>query len=221
MLNTQVQHVDLATRTLVESEINWSAEITEPSEIGVTVHDGVVTLTGGVPTYAQKVAAGKAAMRTRGVTAVANDIRVTIGVRGSDTMLAERAAHSLELNASIPPAHVHVEVEDGVVTLTGELAWNYQRDAARKAVAGLAGVREVIDAMTLEHRASSTETKSHIRSAFQRLANLDASRIDVSVDGTTVTLTGHVASHSEKWAAANAAWHSPHVLSVVNNIEVR
>lgn len=211
---------DIATRAQVESEINWSAEIPDPADIAVSVHNGVVTLSGKVPSYAQKMAAAKAAMRTRGVMAVANDILVAIGARTDDSAVAEHAAHALSLNGSLPQGAVHVQVTDGTVTLTGVVPWNYQRDAARKAVSSLAGVRDVINNITLEHRASSVETKAHIRSAFQRLAVLDANKIDVSVDGTTVTLSGNVSSNSEKWSAANAAWHSPNVFSVVNNIQV-
>lgn len=212
--------IDIATRAQVESEINWTAEIVDPAEIAVAVHDGVVTLTGRVPSYVQKVAAGKAALRTRGVTAVANDILVTIGARTDDSALAERAAHVLSLNGSLPAGSIHVQVTGGVVTLTGVVPWNFQRDAARKSVSALAGIKDVVNNITLEHRASSVETKAHIRSAFQRLANLDANKIDVTVDGTTVTLSGTVSSNSEKWSAANAAWHSPNVFSVVNDIHV-
>lgn len=212
--------VDIATRTQVESEINWTAEITDPAEIAVAVHNGVVTLTGRVPSYVQKMAAGKAALRTRGVTAVANDILVTVGARTDDSSLAERAAHILSLNDAVPADSVHVQVSGGIVTLTGVVPWNFQRDAARKSVSSLAGVKDVVNNITLQHRASSVETKSHIRGAFQRLANIDANKIEVSVDGTTVTLSGTVSSNSEKWSAANAAWHSPNVFSVVNNITV-
>lgn len=220
MTTTLETMTDVAIRNLVQTEINWVAQITEPADIGVAVHDGVVTLTGTVSSFVQKVAAAKAALRTRGVVAVANEIEVVIGPRHDDTTLAERAAHALALNSIVPEGSVHVQVSNGVVSLTGSLPWNFQRDAARKTVEGLQGVKDVDNNISLLQRASSFETKAHIRAAFERIANIDANKLDVSVDGTTVTLSGTVSSDTEKRAAANAAWHSPNVGTVVNNLSV-
>lgn len=221
MTITAVLQTDIVTRDLVEAEINWSSQIKEPSRIAVAVHDGVVTLTGDVPSYTEKVSAAKAALRTRGVVAVANDINVVIGRQTGDTDLAERAAHALALDSSVPADNVHVEVSHGVITLTGTVPWNFQRDAARAVITRLTGAREVVNNLALMPRASSVETKSHIEAAFQRQAHLDAGKLDVTVNGTTVTLTGTVSSNAEKQAANSAAWHSPHVSNVINHLRIQ
>ena len=220
-MSTSVIHPnDTTIRDAVEAELDWSPEVADAAKIGVAVHDGVVTLTGLVSSYAQKLAAGRAALDTRGVTALANDIAVSCGVRHDDGDIAERARDALRLNAKVPLNRIHIQVSSGIVTLSGKVDWEFQRRAAHQTVASLDGVLGIADLVELPPRPSSTRTKSDIRAAFSRLANLDANHVEVEVDGTTVRLTGQVSSYSEKRAASRAAAGSPHVTFVDNELRV-
>lgn len=115
---------------------------------------------------------------------------------------------------------MQIQVAHGSVTLSGTVAWNYQRRAAGTTVESIAGVRRVINNIELQSRVSSADTRDHIRSAFARLANLDANHIQVDVDGATVKPSGTVTSHAEKAAANHAAWSSPHVFCVIDQLRV-
>lgn len=213
---------DTKARDAVEAELGWAPEVPDAADIGVAVHNGVVTLSGKVTTYGQKIAAGKAALRTRGVTAVANDLIVTFGgAQHDDAELAERARNTLRWNIDLPRDAIDIEVREGVVTLTGSLEWDYQRLAARHAIESLTGVKRVVDQVTLQPRASSDDTMRQIRKAFHRMATVDSDHIKVAVDGTKVTLSGTVSSYVEKQAAARAAWSSPHVTQVVNDLRIQ
>lgn len=221
-MNISVIHAnDAKIRDAVEAELAWSPEVADAAGIGVGVHDGIVTLNGTVSSYHQKLAAGTAALSTSGVTAVANEITVVYGARHDDADIAERARDALRLNAQIPINAVHVHVSNGVVTLSGNVNWDYQRWAARRVAGAVEGVTSVIDTIDLAARVSSSATKDEIRSAFSRLANVDADHIDVEVLDTSVTLTGVVSSYAEKLAASHAAWASPHVTHVQNDLLVR
>ncbi|MET0821932.1 MAG: BON domain-containing protein [Aeromicrobium sp.] len=214
---------DHEIQVAVEHAIGWAPEI-DPSRIGVAVHGGVVTLTGQVTSYPQKVAAGKTALRTRSVGAVANDITVHFpGDKPSDAEIVAAARSSLDNTSSVPSALVKVEVRDRFIILTGEVQWNYQREAARKAVTHLTGVHGIDNRITLTKRpvANAAETAAMIRKAITRHAALDASKIHVTASRGTVELTGRVSSWSEKHQAELAAWASPHVDHVHNKITIR
>ena len=211
---------DLKTRDAVEAELRWTPQLSAPGKIGVAVDDGVVTLTGEVESYAEKLAAGKAALRTRGVTAIANDVVVQYSDKTySDSHLAADARDALRLNGSIP-RDLDVEVRNHVIFLRGKVDWEYQRRAAQRTVEHLPGVSGVINDLELRPRVQSAETHAMIREALVRNANTDANRIVVTVHGTTVTLTGTVSSFAEKRQAGLAAWASPHVETVHNDLEV-
>lgn len=212
---------DYKTREAVEAELRWTPQIADAADIGVAVHDGVVTLSGEVSSYPQKVAAGKAALRTKGVTAIANDVTVRYDDQMySDAHLAGDAKDALRLNATIPHGAVDLEVRNHVIFLTGTVEWEYQRRAAQRAVEGLRGAHGVVNDIALTPRVESAETHDRIRKALVRSANIDANRINVSVHGTSVTLTGMVSSYAEKKQAAIAVWSSPNVKTVHNELRI-
>ncbi|MDQ0210419.1 hypothetical protein BMF89_01395 [Arthrobacter sp. SRS-W-1-2016] len=204
----------------VLNELDWTPEV-DASHIGVAATSGAVTLTGEVPTYSARLAARKAALRVRGVTALADELTVHyLGGPTTDTDIAEAALSALRANAVVPEGTVTVEVRNHAITLTGNVDWNYEREAAAHAVEHLRGVRSVQNLITLKGRASAFDTKTRVKNAIGRQAALDADRIVVAVDGTEVTLTGRVASWNERKAAGKAAWSSPHVSAVHNQLDV-
>ncbi|GAA5198264.1 BON domain-containing protein [Arthrobacter gyeryongensis] len=205
----------------VLNELDWTPEV-DASHIGVAAMSGAVTLTGEVPTYSALLAARKAALRVRGVTALADELTVHyLGGPVTDTDIAEAALSALRANAVVPEGAVTLEVRNHAITLTGNVDWNYEREAAAHAVEHLRGVRSVQNLITLKGRASAFDTKTRVKNAIARQAALDADRIVVAVDGTEVTLTGRVASWNERRAAGKAAWSSPHVSAVHNQLDVR
>lgn len=215
---------DFATREAVERELRWAPQIREAAGIGVAVHDGVVSLTGEVGSFAELTAAGRIALRTRGVTSIANDLSVRHATATpTDAELAENVRNVLRLNTNVPSDAVEAEVSNHIVTLSGSVDWNYQRRAACQAVEVLRGVRAVRDLITLRPRANladAAHAHQEIQAAFVRNANLDAGRVRVQVQGSTATLTGTVSSYAERKAAEHAAWSSPHIASVVNKLRV-
>lgn len=206
----------------VEDALVWTPEV-DTASIGVYVKDGVVTLTGQVPTYRQKAVAGKTALRTRGVATLANDIVVyrTSDPR-TDSDVAGAVRHVLTWTSVIPQHSVKVDVENNIVTLTGNLEWNYQREMAERLVEPLVGVKAVKNRITLKPRprASPVEIQALVRRAIVRQAVTDASQVQVAVDGTRAVLTGTVSSYAEKRQAEVAAWSSPNVDHVDNKLKV-
>lgn len=213
---------DSEIQDLVEKSLEWSPEV-ESAKIGVSVHDGVVTLNGQVPSYWQKIMAGKIALKTRGVSAIADDIVVHhITDPPTDSDIALAANNLIKWNSDVPAESVKIKVEDHVLSLTGEVSWNFEREAAFRSVKHLGGVRDVRNRITLKPRphANAADTEVLIRHAIMRHASIDASHVHASVEGTRVILTGTVSSYAEKRAAAAAAWSSPHVDQVEDRIQV-
>ncbi len=218
--STNASRSDHDLQQAVLNELDWTPEV-DASHIGVAATSGAVTLTGEVPTYSAPLAAKKAALRVRGVTVLADELTVHyLGGPVTDTDIAEAALGALRGNAVVPEGAVTAEVRNHAITLTGNVDWNYEREAAARAVEHLPGVRSVQNLITLKGRASAFDTKTRVKNAIARQAALDAERILVAVDGTEVTLTGRVASWNEKKAAGKAAWASPHVSAVHNLLDV-
>ncbi|MBC7633589.1 BON domain-containing protein [Aeromicrobium sp.] len=206
----------------VDEELAWAPEVND-SQIGVSVLDGVVTLSGEVDTYAERVDAKDAALRVAGVQVVADDLLIRDVVRNehTDTDIAVSIRNVIGWSADVPQGAVDVEVLDHVVVLTGEVDWDYQRRAAENLVRGLAGVLRVENRIDLSPRVSASNTANLIKSALVRHALLDSHAITVAAVGSEVTLSGVVTTWAEKEQAAHAAWASPHVTAVHNKLAVR
>jgi osmotically-inducible protein OsmY len=196
----------------------------QPNEIGVSVSDGVVTLTGAVDSFTKRWAAEAAAYRVRGVRAVADDVRVRLpgSSERTDAEIAESAARALEWGAFVSPERVQVAVSKGRVTLSGEVAYAFQRDDAGRVVGRLTGVRAVTNLVTVRPPVfSPSGLRRAIEDALVRKPELDAQRIAVDVEGGRVILRGTVRSRAEKQEAERVARSTPGVTAVENGVAVR
>jgi osmotically-inducible protein OsmY len=209
--------IDADIQREVLEELKWESRL-QPNEIGVAVRDGVVTLMGDVDSYAKKLAAEQAALRVRGVKAVANEIHVRLpGIsERTDTDLAERAKNVLLWDGQVPANNVKVTVSDGWVTLEGEVEYEYQKEAAERAVSRLAGVKGVSNLIIIKPQGAPEHLKEDIERALVRNAQTDARHIQVEVEGHKVILRGVVSSYAEKEAAERTAWAQPGVSEVEN-----
>jgi len=211
---------DNSLRDDVLLELKWDPKISSASDIGVAVKDGVVTLTGFVPSFWEKDAAEKAAKRVYGVKGVANDIEVKLFWQRTDPEIARAAVRELESHVSIPADRIKVTVKDGWVTLEGTVDWEYQKSLAQSAMKKLKGVSGVTNKIQVTPKASAAEVKSKIEEALRRSAELDARRITVEIEGSTVKLYGSVSSWAERDEAERAAWSAPGTTMVENHILV-
>jgi osmotically-inducible protein OsmY len=202
-------------------ELKWDPKLRD-EEIAVVAKDGVVTLGGTVDSFAAKYAAVRAAERVAGVTAVADDIEVKLaGVnQKSDTELAHQVTNALKWNVLVPELKVKARVDNGWVTLDGEVEWDFQRKAAFRAVRDLVGVRGVANLVTIKQSASPFDVSTRIKDALRRQAELDASHIEVEAHEGTVTLRGKVHSWTERRQAEAAAWGAPGVSRVEDRLLV-
>ena len=200
-------------------ELNWDPKISS-KDITTQVSDGIVTLSGFVPTYWEKKEAEEAVKRVYGVRAVANDIQVKLAAERSDPQIARDAVGCLESNVGVPYDQIKVTVKDRWVTLEGIVEWQYQKNAVESAIERLKGVAGVINKITLAQRVSPGDVKRRIEDALRRSAQLDARRIRVEVEGGIVKLYGSVSSWSEKGDAERAAWSAPGTWMVENHIAI-
>jgi VCBS repeat-containing protein len=205
----------------VENELKWEPSVNE-AHIGVAVENGIVTLAGHVPYYAEKYGAEKAAKRVYGVKAVADELDVKLpgSSKRTDADVAQACLSALKFNYSVPNEKIKVVVDNGRVTLEGEVEWQYQREAAMNAVRYLTGVTSVSDNITVKARVSPSDVKNKIEAAFKRSAEVDARRVSVEAHDGTVVLHGNVRSWAEREEAQRAAWAAPGVTAVNNQITV-
>jgi osmotically-inducible protein OsmY len=205
----------------VERELEWDPQV-EHERIGVIVKDGAVTLTGYVSKYGKKCAAVRAAERVHAVRAVADEIGVRLpgSVGGDDSAIAEAIARSFRWNTNVPD-NVKAEVRDGVVVLRGEVEWEYQRNAAERAVRNVRGVTGVSNLIVVKPRAKKTaDVEQRIREAIERCAGFDVDSLSITTENSTVRLHGKVRSLREKRVAEEEAASAPGISKIDNELEV-
>ncbi|MCH7411360.1 BON domain-containing protein [Belliella sp. DSM 111904] len=205
----------------VENAIKWEP-LMHAAEIGVTAKDGVVSLTGIVDSYVKKMEAENATKKVLGVKAVVENIEVKFpsSWTKTDAEVANEVLAALKANYSVPNENVKVKVEKGWVTLEGELNWNYQKEAALSATKYLTGVKGVTNSIRIKPTAHDRIEKDAVEKAIRRNWSIDSSDINVSVDGTTVTLKGTVGSWYEKEEAGRIAWNTPGIWHLKNELAV-
>jgi len=212
-------NADASLKRKVLAELDWDPEVQAPG-IAVSVQEGVVTVAGDVRTFAEKEAVAAAVRRVAGVHAVAMELEVTLAIphRRSDAEIAASAAQALGWNTLIPADAIRLTVERGCITLRGEVPWEFQRRAAVHAVAGLMGVVDLRDEVTLCPRSRVASLAQRIEDALTRQATRESSRIHVCVDGKTVKLSGLVNCWRDREVAEAAAWSAPGVEQVVSEL---
>lgn len=212
---------DAILKSDVVAELAWDPAV-NAAHIGVSVVDGVVTLSGSLDSLAEKYAAEKAVRRIPGVRGLAIDLEVKLAPQHqrADAGIADAAVRALDWASDVPSDRIQAQVEDGWVTLTGKVDWRYQRTAAERAVRSLVGVRGITNKVEVESRAETDAIREQISGALARHAAREASHIAIDVDGGVVTLTGEVGSLPEHDAAVGAAFSTRGVSRVVDRLHV-
>ncbi len=212
---------DLNVRNAILEELEWEPSISA-EHIGVAVDDGVVTLSGHVKSYAEKMAAETAVRRVKGVRGIAEEIEVRFAgdKKTADDQIAKRALDVIEWASTIPQATVKIKVQQGIVTLAGEVDWYYQKDDAENAVRKLSGVRAVVNEIKIKQRPQAGDIKLKIEQALKRNADVEADSIKVAVFNGRVTLDGKVKAWYERDLAERTAWSAPGVTAVEDRIQI-
>ncbi len=208
---------DLQIRQDVSDELDWDPAI-DAASVGVEVSHGVVTLSGHLRSYAEKLAAERAAERVAGVKAVVVELDVRLPGVHDDEAIAEAARAALQWHASLPSTGIRVRVEKGWISLAGEVEWPYQRELAERSVSHLRGVAGVLNEITIKPRIAPPDVARRIDAALQRHAEREARHIRVEILGSVVTLEGRVDSPQERQAAIGAAYSAPGVTKVIDKL---
>lgn len=212
---------DKELRDTIEEALDWEPGIT-PAHIGVAVSNGIVTLSGHVASYTEKLAVERAVSRLRGVKGIAEElvVRLPNKTKRSDDQIAERARRILDWDTTLPGDNIAIKVEHGRVTLNGQVDHFHQRVAAERDVQKLGGVTGVINLIAVRPPVQSPAVREQITAAFKRDAVLDASAITVTTRGDRVILNGEVKSWRERMVAEQAAWATSGVAQVENHLVV-
>jgi len=205
----------------VQDAIKWEP-LLNAAEIGVTVKDGIVTLTGIVDSYAKKSEAETAAKNILGVKAIVEKIEIKIGLSGTknDNEIAVDVIHAFKWNWEVPSDRIKVKVEHGWITLEGEVQWNYQKEAAKKSVNNILGVKGITNSITIKSETEDMIEQKDIERALRRNWSINDKDINVTVLGKRVTLNGTVDSLYQKDEASKIAWNAPGVLVVDNELTI-
>ncbi|MBP2233243.1 osmotically-inducible protein OsmY [Azospirillum agricola] len=212
---------DLNLRKLILDELEFEPSI-DAADIGVSVDEGIATLTGHVLTLAGKLAVEKAVRRVRGVKGIVQEIEVRHPDTGalSDGEIAKRAVHLLGWDVFVPKDSVQVKVQDGWLTLTGEVEWPFQSKAADDAVHRLDRIKGVLNQIEVKPHPTPADVKQQIEDALKRNAQVESEGIAVRVDGARVTLEGKVRTWNERHIVERAAWSAPGVTAVDDRLGV-
>jgi osmotically-inducible protein OsmY len=203
----------------VEAELNWIPDV-DQTDLAVKVNNGVVTLMGFVPSFFEKYRAEEAAKRVAGVAGIANDAQVRPAYGLDDPEIARAAVTTIRVALPLSADSVKVLVQNGHVTLEGNVEWNFQRERVEDVVRRLTGVITVNNQIMIKPRVKPSDIKHMIEDAFRRSAEVDASHISVTAEGGTVTLSGRVRTWSERAQAQQTAWFAPGVSQVKNEITI-
>lgn len=212
---------DLQIQQDVMDELSWDPILTA-SEIGVTAKNGVVTLTGYVNNYSKKLAAENAAKRVKDVKAVAMDIEIKLpsDSKKTDADIAAAVLNALKWSSFVPDDRVKPEVENGWITLEGEVEWQYQKESAANAVRDLIGVRGISNLIRVKPSVSPVLVKDVIKKALERSAVIEAAGINVVTEGGNIVLKGKVRSWGERGEVERAAWATPGVIDVKDELVI-
>ncbi len=212
---------NLELQKKVLDALDWEPSL-DATRIGVAASGGVVTLTGQVPSYADRWTAERVIKQMAGVKGLANDVEVRLpgDARRTDTDLVSAAVRALEWDVQVPHQRIKLRAAEGWITLEGQVEWQYQREAAERAVRHLLGVRGVSNQITLTVRVTPADLKNRIEAALKRNAELEARKIRVETKGGTVVLDGTVHSWAERDEAERAVWAAPGVAAVEDHLAV-
>ena len=212
---------DSALRQDILDELEFEPSI-DANDIGVAVEDGVVTLSGHVPNFSQRQAVERVVARVKGVRGIAQEIEVRFlgGPGTSDDEIAKRVLDTLKWSTLVPDGKVQVKVQDGHVTLSSKLEWNYQKTGAADAVRDLKGVTGITNLIELSPRPSSIDVKKRIEEALRRNAEVEGKHIQVDVAGNKVILRGNVKAWNERSVVEQAAWATPGVHTVDDRLTI-
>ncbi len=222
-MTTTERSTDHQLKDAIDHELDWSCDV-DNDRVGVTVTDGAIMLSGEVSSYPQKAAAVSAALRVRGVTALADEIVVRHAFgRIQDVDIAKAASTALRNTTMLPGDSVQATVYDHMVTLVGAVGWHHQRLAAAHAVSvlpGVTGVQNLIRIEPREEMITGADAEANVTAALLRNAQLEAQPVDVTVSGTEIRLSGHVGSWAACHEAEYAAWCTPGVTNVDNQLVI-
>lgn len=203
----------------VIEELKWDP-VLDSSEIGVSVKNGIVTLSGVVNNYTRKLAAENAAKRVKDVKGIAEEITVKLSIDGrrTDTEIAEAVVNKLKWNSNVPDQKITIKVENGWVTLEGQLDWEFQKEAATNEVQNIIGVKGVTNLINIKPVINVPVVRDTIKRALERSADIEADRINIETKGNKIILKGKARSWNEKREVERAAWSAPGVMEVEDDL---
>ncbi len=214
-------HTDSDIQKDILAELNAEPNL-KNDDIAVGVRDGVVTLAGHVDSHADKWRAERVVSKIKGVKAVVNELEVRLpsSSQRTDPEIARAVVDALQWNVLVPHEGIQVVVEDGWVTLRGQVDWYYQKEEAERAVRNITGIKGVSNLITVAAVPTPSDVKNRIAEALRRGAQFDADRITVEVVGHKAILKGTVRSYAELLDAERAARKVPGITEVENQLTV-